>query len=141
MSQTLVWTMILFGVVGLALGCSAHQASSGDEGPHAGNGLLKGHMSIGPLRPVERVGEVSKVPPEMYRAHKIVISKPDGHEVKKVVIDDNGNYSVELPPGSYVVDFTPHDIGIRAKMQKGQTVTIEADKTAVVNFDLDTGIR
>lgn len=103
-------------------------------------GFLEGHVNIGPLSPVQRAGETPVVPPEAYAARQIVVYKEDGKtKVVQPKIDDRGNYRVTLAPGVYVVDMARTGIdraaGLPAK------ITIESDKTTVVDISIDTGIR
>src|SRR2546423_1061641 len=69
-------------------------------------GLLRGHVSIGPLTPAEKVGVKPKVPPRMYRGIKIIVLSSDGKkELKRIPLNDDGDYSVSLASGSYQVTY------------------------------------
>lgn len=104
-------------------------------------GYLQGHVNIGPLLPVERVGVPSPtVRPEVYAARTIVILQRDGKtEVLRVKPDDHGNYRVELAPGQYVVDLAR--VGIDRAKGLPATVTIESGRTTTLDIEVDTGIR
>ena len=69
-------------------------------------GTLRGHVTIGPLVPVVQVGVPDPTPaPEVYAARQIVIYKTNGKtEVARANIDPQGNYEIDLPVGTYVVD-------------------------------------
>ena len=60
-------------------------------------GYVEGHVSIGPLTPVERIDTpVPTVPPEFYAAYKIVILRPDGQT--EVTRADEANLPVHSSP-------------------------------------------
>lgn len=101
-------------------------------------GYVKGHVTIGPFCPVERVDEPCKVPPEAYTSREAVIYLADKVTItKRVHLDTNGNYQITLPPGSYFAQIAPAGIGQGEK----KPLTIKSTKTTVVDFDIDTGIR
>ncbi len=104
-------------------------------------GTLQGHVSIGPLSPVERVGAPTPtVPPEVYAARQIVVYYSDGKKVvTRISLDAQGNYRVTLAPGTYVVDMARTGID-RAKGLPA-TVTVESEKTTTLDITIDTGIR
>lgn len=104
-------------------------------------GYLTGHVSIGPLTPVERVGVPSPTPaPEVYAARSINIFKPDGVTlVVNVKINSDRTYRVALPPGDYVVALARSGIDRARGLPK--PITIESGKTMQVKVDIDTGIR
>jgi hypothetical protein len=104
-------------------------------------GVLEGHVTIGPLVPVLREGEPDPTPsPEVYAARKIVIFDEDGKtEVIRVDIDSEGNYHIELPAGSYVVDI--NHIGIDHAAGLPAQVEINPGEITHLNVDIDTGIR
>ncbi len=127
-------------IVLLAVGCQS-QTGGGIVPQLVSPGYLQGHVSIGPLTPVQRAGEPAPTAsPQMYAARQIIIYQADGKtEIARPKIDDNGNYRVTLAPGVYVVGMARTGIdrasGLPAK------VTIESDKTSVVDISIDTGIR
>ena len=105
------------------------------------SGILQGTVTIGPLCPVENPKDPTCKPkPELYTSHKLVILDKDGSVAKTVDIDGNGNYQTYLMPGSYLVDFSPHDIG-RPGAFKPPTAIIESDKTTLLDIHIDTGLR
>src|SRR4030042_6451881 len=69
-------------------------------------GVLEGQVTIGPLVPVVQEGVPEPTPgPEVYASRQIVVYAQDGQtEVARVQMDGQGNYRVELPVGTYVVD-------------------------------------
>jgi hypothetical protein len=104
-------------------------------------GVLRGHVTIGPLVPVLREGEPEPTPaPEVYAARQIVIYKTNGKtEVARAEIDAQGNYKISLPVGTYIVDI--NRIGIDHAKGLPAEVVIIADQETVLDVDIDTGIR
>ncbi len=104
-------------------------------------GTLEGHVTIGPLVPVVRVGEAEPTPaPEVYAAREIVIFAEDGRaEVARAKIDATGNYRVTLPMGKYVVDI--NHLGIDFAKGLPQTVEITSQQVTRLDVEIDTGIR
>lgn len=116
----------------LAAGCSA--------GPKK-TGVLRGHVSIGPLVPVVREGQPEPTPaPEVYAARQIVIYSEDGRkELARAEIDARGLYQLELPVGTYLVDI--NRIGIDSAAGLPAEVQIHAGEVTELDIDIDTGIR
>jgi hypothetical protein len=104
-------------------------------------GVLEGHVTIGPLVPVVREGEPEPTPaPEVYASRQIVVYAQDGQtEVARVQIDGRGNYRVELPAGTYVVDI--NHVGIDSSKDLPKTVEIKPGEATRLDVDIDTGIR
>ena len=103
-------------------------------------GILQGKVSIGPLRPVERPGEVVEVPCEVYETRKIMVYDASGNKlIEQVDIDCNGRYVVDLPPGTYTVDI--NRIGIDSSAEVPRQVEIASGITFRLDIDIDTGIR
>ena len=104
-------------------------------------GVLKGHVTIGPITPVVQPGDDPEdVPPEVYDARKIMVYDASGANlIEQVAIGYDGNYSVGLAPGSYVVDI--NNIGIDHSDQVPATVEILPGETVQLDIDIDTGIR
>lgn len=103
-------------------------------------GVLTGHVTIGPLRPVERPGDPTDIPPEVYDARKVMVYDRSGKNlVKRVDIGHDGRYRVELPPGVYVVDI--NRLGIDRSREVPRTIEIRAGEVVTIDIDIDTGIR
>ena len=104
-------------------------------------GVLEGHVSIGPLMPVVREGEVEPTPaPEVYAARAVVIFLQDGKtQVARVKIDPSGDYRAELPVGTYVVDINHAGMDTAAGFPKEIDITHQG--VTQVDIDIDTGIR
>ncbi len=104
-------------------------------------GTLQGHVNIGPLSPVERVGAPPPtVPPQVYAARQIIVYFSDGKKVAtRISPDAQGNYRVTLAPGTYVVDMARTGIDRAAGLPA--TVTITSAQTTTLDISIDTGIR
>ena len=109
--------------------------------PPEETGVLQGHVTIGPLVPVVQEGVPEPTPaPEVYASRQIVVYASDGQtEVARVQIDGKGDYRVELPVGTYVVDVNHAGIDMAKDLPK--TVEIESGQTTRLDVDIDTGIR
>jgi hypothetical protein len=106
------------------------------------HGTLAGHVDIGPLQPVERVGEPQPTPsPEMYAAWRIVVLSQDGkREIARTEIDSRGNYQVIIPAGKYMVTAKPTS-GVGLGGQRVQPVEVFSGETTQLDVSIDTGIR
>ena len=115
------------------MGCSS--------GSQAG-GTLTGHVDIGPLQPVERVGVPQPTPsPAMYAAWRIVVLSEDGkREIARGEIDSSGQYQIKLPDGKYMVTARPVN-GAGLGGQQVHPVEILTGKTTQLDISIDTGIR
>lgn len=104
-------------------------------------GVLQGHVDIGPLSPVQRIGvPPPTVPPEVYAARQVVIYKEDGQtELTRLKLDANGNYRVQLAPGNYVVGMAR--VGIDRARGLPANITISSNVTTTLDISVDTGIR
>ena len=109
------------------------------------DGTLEGTVSIGPIWPVERPGENPPVNPQVFSTRKIVIYDETGQKFMQKVditqIDQSakGSYTVQLRPGTYVVDILKS--GIDRSGTLPAKVQIKSDQIVVLNMDIDTGIR
>ena len=106
-----------------------------------GFGILEGHVTIGPLVPVVREGELEPTPaPEVYATREVVIFREDGKtEFARLKIDASGNYYAELPVGTYVVDI--NHIGIDTATNLPKEIEITNQVVTKLDIDIDTGIR
>jgi hypothetical protein len=104
-------------------------------------GILEGRVTIGPLVPVTREGELEPTPaPEVFAAREVVVYTEDGKtEFARLKIDATGNYRAELPVGTYVVDINHIGIDTAAELPKEVEITYQG--IARLDIDIDTGIR
>ncbi len=133
---TLICLALLVGLLGLATGRS--QTDEGAKPPAAGMGVLTGVVTRWPMSPVQGPG----LPPATAPAAgiKLVIYGPGRQEVATVLTGPAGQYRVNLPPGSYLIEVA---------LEKGRgftkdlpaAVTITQGQKTRLNIRLDTGIR
>ena len=104
-------------------------------------GILKGRVKIGPIRPVEHPGDDPyDIPPEVYDARKVMLYDSSGKNlIKKFDIGHDGYYSVELPPGIYMVDI--NHLGIDSSSDVPKQIEVRAGDTIELKINIDTGIR
>src|SRR5579862_4781014 len=79
-------------------------------------GTLVGHVDVGPLSPVEKVGEKKKVPPDVYKRYQVMVTQhgPQNGQMKSMLmrvvahvkLSATGDYTVDLDPGVYQVSVT-----------------------------------
>ena len=91
---------------------------------------LRGHVTIGPLTPVCKVGTPCYGP-----AKNTPILFQHVFKIYRVVTDSYGNYKVALGGGSYGVRSTK-GVAIRPAV-----VTVVTGRMRIVNLTIDTGIR
>jgi heat shock protein HslJ len=105
------------------------------------SGIFQGRVSIGPITPVERPGEITQIPPEVYESRKIMVYDKSGNElIQQVDIDsESGWYVTHLKPGTYTIDI--NRIGMDSSDDVPQQVEIQLDITTRLDIDIDTGIR
>jgi hypothetical protein len=114
-------------VVLAALLALALPAAAGSSAAATG---LRGHVTIGPLSPVCRVGTPCSGP-----AKHVVLSFRHVFLVHKAATDGSGNYSIALGSGTYLVTASK-GVSVRPV-----SVSVPAGRVRVVNFAIDTGIR
>lgn len=109
--------------------------------PPAPAGTLQGHVTIGPLQPVERIGQPTPTPdPEVFTSRTLNIFQADGKTlITSLHFNPDGSYRVSLPPGTYVVDIPHSGIGFARPLPK--TIILHSGETIQLDIDIDTGIR
>ncbi|MEO8065330.1 MAG: carboxypeptidase-like regulatory domain-containing protein [Candidatus Doudnabacteria bacterium] len=106
-----------------------------------GNGTLTGHVTIGPNCPVERVGMPCPPSPQAYAGTQIIVYKNDAKTVAaSAALDSSGDYSLNLPAGSYLVTYKS-SVGMFRTSPAPRPVTIKAGQSVKLDFSIDTGIR
>ncbi len=105
------------------------------------SGALEGHVTIGPLTPVQRANVPEPTPPpEMYAQYEIIVYDQDGRtEVARARIDSGGDYRVTLGAGAYVVNINRQ--GISHGIDLPRAVTIADRQVTRLDIQIDTGIR
>ncbi|OGY42505.1 MAG: hypothetical protein A2Y82_04015 [Candidatus Buchananbacteria bacterium RBG_13_36_9] len=132
-------------IVCLAIGCPCSEtpeSCSQDCAQRTNDefGIISGKVTIGPICPVEKVGEPCSVPASAYTSHQVIIYDSTGKiEVQKTYFNHNGTFAFSVPAGTYIVDI--FKTGIERSPDLPITVTVKAGETVRVDFSLDTGIR
>jgi hypothetical protein len=105
------------------------------------SGILEGHVSIGPLTPVQQEGVPTPTPwPGLYSGRSIVIFDLHAEkEIARAAIDAQGNYRITLPIGLYIVDI--NHVGIDMGVDLPALVVIDPHQTTKLDIEIDTGIR
>lgn len=98
---------------------------------------LEGRITRGPLSPVERLGVPNDAP---VAGARLEIKAPNVSKVASVESDSAGKYSVELPPGTYLVAVIS-PAGAFNRPNPPATVAIKAGEATHFDIRLDTGIR
>lgn len=103
-------------------------------------GVLEGKVSIGPICPVERIPPDPQCQPteETYHAWPVAVFEGK-HKVTNIVVKTDGTFSVELPPGTYTMDYEKQQHFGKGTLPA--TVVIKPGKTTTLDIDIDTGIR
>lgn len=107
--------------------------------------LLQGAVTIGPISPVERFGESSPVPPEVFSSRYLIIYDKSGEKLVREVYftqigaGATGYYTAQIAPGTYVVDI--NHLGVDSADNLPVTITVSADETVTIDVNIDTGIR
>jgi len=114
-------------------------------------GTLGGKVTIGPLCPVEPCNLTPEQIAKVYEARKVIVYEQFSKtKVAEVNLDNNGEYSLSLKPGSYIIDVTdaygnelPLDLNKRPRLGNAipKEIELKVGDNIVVNFDIDTGIR
>lgn len=130
-----LFNLLLLNIIALLAACASPLPT-----PQS-TGMLQGHVTIGPLVPVQREDVPDPTPaPEVYAARQIVIFSADGQtEIARAEINSQGNYSIELPSGEYLVDI--NQLGIDSADGLPTIITIISDGITLLDIDIDTGIR
>jgi len=122
----------------LLVGVTAVGCVNNPTVPDKGLGVLVGKVIMGPISPVVGAGDSGDavgVP-----GVRLVISGMGGQEIKSVITDDKGVYSVSLPAASYRIDMPPLTGG-RFTKDLPATVTITEGQETRFDIRIDTGIR
>ncbi len=80
-------------------------------------------------------------PPDEVRSRVVVVyaSTVLKREVARANLTPFGEYRFELPPGQYTVDIAKNGLDFSKALPA--TVTVDSNKTTLLNFTIDTGMR
>ena len=99
------------------------------------NSGIYGIVTIGPIKPVEREGEINYKP---YQA-TLIIKTEGGLETKRFTSNNDGTFKVYLKPGRYILgplkSNEPYPIGSPAEVE------VKPNHFTEANISYDTGIR
>ena len=104
-------------------------------------GVLEGRLTNGPLAPVVGEGQAEPTPaPEVFQAWPVIVYKLDGDsEIARASAGPNGNYTIQLPAGRYLVDTARPGVGGGVNLP--QEVEIIRAQVTRLDIEIDTGIR
>src|SRR5436309_14425771 len=105
--------------------------------PQVGLGVLTGRVTRGPLSPVEGIPGGRRA--EVVAGFRIVSSVSYGRQVDSVVSNDQGQYRVNLPSGTYSVSAVSLPRG-RATRELPATVTVTQGHEKRLDIRIDTGV-
>jgi hypothetical protein len=136
--------ILLITVVMLATACAADDGTTDTTRPSTtleiGQlGFVEGTVTAGPQCPVEINPPDPACQDQPVAGAIILVRGPRSDTVVQLVTDELGRFSTPLAPGLYVIEPQPVD-GLLGTASPAE-VTIEAQRTAVVDFSYDTGIR
>jgi uncharacterized protein YegP (UPF0339 family) len=100
-------------------------------------GTLKGHVTIGPFCPVEKVNTTCAGPTNPYVGIQIVVNQ-NGKQITTQNLSADGNYSFDLPAGNYAIDRNSPGYNFA---HDPLNATVTAGQTTLLNINIDTGIR
>jgi len=130
--------LLMLAVLGVFPGGGALAQQIVDKERGAGQGWLVGRVVRGPLRPVEKPGGPPSQGPQA--GARVIVRNLTGEEVGTAVTDNEGEYRLALPPGSYRVDLAWLRPGEFTK-DLPVIVVIHAGGESRLNVRVDTGIR
>ena len=145
MKRHYILILLIPGLI-LSFACSTHTSSTSLE-----TGFLQGTITIGPLCPVEPCNLPPEQIAEIYEARKVIVyEKSSLSKIAEIQLNADGEYSVALNPGQYIVDVSaangnalPLDLSQRPRFGNAIPLAVEifADQTTISDFDIETGIR
>jgi len=105
------------------------------------SGFLEGNLKIISPKEVELAdASPSQMTAGNYADYPLVVlSRDKKTEVAHVMPDENGHYSIGLPPGDYVLDV--QNRRRRHVRAKAQPFTVVANQTVHLDMVIDTGVR
>lgn len=103
-------------------------------------GTLNGHVTVGPICPVEQVGHPCQPSPQAYMVRQVGVFTQDGSKlITSQHLDANGNYQFSLDPGIYTIKASGMMVDQLTALEG--IVTIKGGQATTLNFSIDTGIR
>jgi len=100
------------------------------------NSGIYGIVTIGPITPVQKAGEINSRP---YKTTIIVKSENGLKQIAEFNSGDDGSFKVYLKPGRYILE--SQKTSDPFPILKPMTVEVEENRFTEVNILFDTGIR
>jgi hypothetical protein len=132
--------LLFAAAVAAAAGLVACQGP-GAGAPAAATVRVTGHVTAGPVCPVERnPPDPACAPRPVAGGHVTVVDEASGAIVATAATDQNGAYAVDVPPGTYELraEADPPGIGGTTPVP---FVADARNQGMTVDIELDTGIR
>ncbi|MGD8405287.1 MAG: hypothetical protein PVJ21_16615 [Anaerolineales bacterium] len=105
--------------------------------PTPTNSGVTGKVLVGPMCPVTIEGQ--ECPDQSYQA-TLTVNNPDGREIVQFQTDEQGNFSVPLAPGEYILHpETPKDAPL--PFADEQRFTVREGEYTRLTVQYDSGIR
>ena len=108
---------------------------------YVGTGTLYGKLSIGPICPVETYPPQPNCLPNYANDPIVIYQSNKTTFVQNVVADTNGNFSVQLPTGTYWVRVPSRESNFGSQRGVPTYIEITRGNSVNLNIDIDTGIR
>ena len=100
------------------------------------NSGIYGIVTIGPINPVEKEGELNYKP---YQATIIIKNNDNFAEIERFTSNINGTFKVYLKPGKYILE--PLKSNEPYPIVSPVEVEVKPNQFSEVNISYDTGIR
>lgn len=144
-----LWLSAIVLVCALLAACT----SVGGGGTSGNTGVISGVVMAGPTCGAEPAGSPAACGPKPVAGKTVSIigvsatatvsiaQPPTGPVAATATTDAQGRFSVNVPPGVYVVVVTPASSGFSMRQTNLPQVTVSSGQTVSVTVTLDTGIR
>ena len=129
--RALLFLSALLAACALLAGCAGYQFPGGSA---TGTGTVTGQVLAAPCTPVEQAGAPCERP---VANGDVTFTSEATHVVVVTRTDSSGDYSLQLAAGTWHVSFK----GLMRVISGPNPVKVEAGKTVVANYLVDSGIR
>ena len=127
-----------FAVLGVAMVMAVVLIAASCQKSEPLNSGIKGTAMLGPINPVETIGETNDAP---YAGAVIIIKKSsESKEIARTKTAEDGTFTIALSEGSYWVEGLSAE-GTMLPFAKPFEVQVEKDKYTDITVSFDTGIR
>ena len=142
--QRLGGALLLAGVLICAPASTAAQSDQPIDDPMAdpesSSTILAGQVLIGPVCPVGHIDQADQCADQPYPGNLSIRTPAGDQEVTHITADAEGNFAVDLAPGTYqIVPLSPP--GHILPRGVPQTVTLDVGMTTTIEVHFDSGIR